>query len=372
MNPLFELEKAGQSVWLDFLSRELLDKGLLDKLIRDDGVSGLTSNPTIFEKAISKGADYDEDLRKRSHDEPADVFEDIAVADIRRAADRFRPIYDKTKGRDGFVSIEVSPGKAYDTQATIDEARRLWKKVGRPNVMVKIPGTKQGLPAIRACLGEGININITLLFSNERYAEVVEAYLSGLEDFVSKGGDPAKLASVASFFVSRVDTAVDDVLKRKIAAARQDSEKAALQGLLGKVAIANAKLAYQTFKMLFNGARFKKLQAKGAAPQRVLFASTSTKNPSYRDVMYAEELIGPETVDTMPLETIEAFRDHGRARLSLEEDVDAAKRTIDKLANYQIDLAETTRLLEEEGVKKFVDSYDQLLAGLASKRKVLA
>jgi transaldolase len=372
MNPLFELEKSGQSVWLDFVSRELMESGTLDRLIRQDGVSGLTSNPTIFEKAISKGADYDEDLSSHKEGDATQIFEDLAVADIRRAADAFGAAFKNTAGSDGYVSIEVSPRLARDTQGTIVEARRLWSKVGRPNVMIKIPGTKEGLPAVRRCIGEGINVNVTLLFSNQRYAEVQEAYFSGIEDFVKKGGDPRKVASVASFFVSRVDTAVDALIQKKLDGARQPSEETALKALLGKTAVANAKLAYRSFKQAFGGARFKGLKAKGAQEQRVLFASTSTKNPAYRDVVYVEELAGPRTVNTMPLETIEAFRDHGRVRSNLEEGVEGAETSLDKLAACGIDLPAVTRSLEEEGVKKFADSYDQLLAVIGSKRKILA
>lgn len=371
MNPLLQLRGQGQSVWLDFISRDLMHSGQLKRLILEDGLSGLTSNPTIFEKAISKGSDYDEDLKSRPDKSPAEVFETIAVSDIQRAADLFRPTYEKSKGEDGYVSIEVSPKLAYDTEETVGEARRLWQRVGRPNVMVKVPGTREGLPAIRKLLGEGININVTLLFSVARYAEVQEAFLSGLEDLAKRGGDLSKIASVASFFVSRVDSDLDPIFEERIQRAGQDSERSVYRNLLGRIAVANAKLAYQKFKVAFKGSRFVALQAKGARVQRVLFGSTSTKNPAYRDVLYIEELVGAQTINTMPLETLEAFRDHGKVRESLTEDLEGARRTIDKLANYQIDFTQVTDRLEKEGVQKFTDSFENLLKSIESKRKVL-
>lgn len=371
MNRLAELKKSGQSVWVDFLSRRLMDSGSLDRMIREDGLSGLTSNPTIFEKAVAGSPDYDADLRAHRSDDPAEAFESIAVADLRRAADKFRPVYDNSLREDGFVSLEVSPHLARDAEATIEAARRLWGSVDRPNLMIKIPGTKPGLSAVRACLASGINVNVTLLFSVKRYAEVQEAFFDGLEARARGGGDVSSVASVASFFVSRVDTAVDALLEEKLRRAGQESERAALKALLGRAAIANAKLAYQRFKVAFNGARFKALEPLGAKPQRVLWASTGAKNPAYRDVVYVEELIGPRTVNTMPVETLDAFRDHGRPRPSLEEDLDAARLAVDKLANYQIDLDRVTDELEADGVKKFVESYDKLLAAVDSKRKAL-
>src|SRR5215813_11593342 len=303
MNPVKRLEQHGQAVWLDFLARGFIAKGDLKKLIDNDGVKGVTSNPSIFEKAIGSSDEYDAPIGRalQRGDRPvAELFERLAVEDIQHAADVLRPVYDHLNGHDGFVSLEVSPYLAMDTKATIAEAERLWKNVKRKNLMVKVPATPEGLPAIEHLIGEGISINITLLFSQKVYLQVAEAYLKGLEKFVAKGGDPAHLASVASFFVSRIDTVADKQLDEKIAKANDPSEKERLAALKGKVAIANAKLAYQDYKRLFAGARWEKLAAKGAKPQRLLWASTGTKNKDYSDVLYVEELIGPDTVNTMP------------------------------------------------------------------------
>src|SRR6201746_2427230 len=317
MNPVKALEAHGQAVWLDFLARGFIAKGDLKKLIDTDGVKGVTSNPSIFEKAIGSSDEYDGAIGSalKKGDRPvADLFEHLAVEDIQHAADVLRPVYDQLKGEDGFVSLEVSPYLAMDTKGTIAEAERLWKDVKRRNLMVKVPATPEGLPAIEHLIGEGISINITLLFSQKVYVEVAEAYLAGLEKYVAGGGDPAHVASVASFFVSRIDVAADKQLDEKIAKANDPTEKERLAALKGKVAIANAKLAYVEYKRLFSGPRWDKLAAKGARPQRLLWASTGTKNKDYRDVLYVEELIGPNTANTGPPATLDAFPGHGDGR----------------------------------------------------------
>jgi transaldolase / glucose-6-phosphate isomerase len=330
MNPVKTLENHGQSVWLDFLARGFVAKGDLKKLIEEDGVKGVTSNPSIFEKAIGSSDEYDGAIGNalKKGDRPvAELFEHLAVEDIQHAADVLRPVYDRLDGKDGFVSLEVSPYLAMDTKGTIAEAQRLWKEVRRKNLMVKVPATPEGLPAIQQLIGEGISINITLLFSQQVYREVAEAYLKGLEKYVAGGGDPSHIASVASFFVSRIDSAVDKQLDEKIAKANDPTEKERLASLKGKVAIANAKLAYQDYKRIFAGPRWDKLAAKGAKPQRLLWASTGTKNKDYSDVLYVEELIGPDTVNTVPPATLDAFRDHGKVRDSLVENVGRRART---------------------------------------------
>jgi transaldolase/glucose-6-phosphate isomerase len=371
MNPVKALENHGQSVWLDFLARGFVAKGELQKLIDTDGVKGVTSNPSIFEKAIDSSDEYDGAIGQalKSGDRPvADLFENLAVEDIRHAADVLRPVYDHLNGEDGFVSLEVSPYLAMDTKATIAEAKRLWKDVGRKNLMVKVPATPEGLPAIQRLIGEGISINITLLFSQKVYIEVAEAYLAGLEKYVASGGDPSHVASVASFFVSRIDSAVDKQLDEKIARANDPTEKERLAALKGKVAIANAKLAYQEYKHLFSGARWDKLKAKGARPQRLLWASTGTKNKDYSDVLYVEELIGPNTVNTMPPATLESFRDHGKPRDSLEENIEEARRVLSELEKSGISLDAITADLVKEGVKLFADAADKLYGAVAHKR----
>ena len=315
-NPLRTLQEFGQSVWLDFVSRELLKTGQLTRMIAEDGLRGVTSNPSIFEKAIGHGDDYDALIAaaEASGDlDPGALFEDLAIRDIQEGADQLNPVYEQTQRRDGFISLEVSPYLAMDTHATIEEARRLWHEVNRRNLMVKVPGTKPGLTAIKTLIGEGINVNVTLLFSRQVYAEVAEAFISGLETFAKKGGDPHKVASVASFFVSRIDTLVDEAIDEKIAAAADPAAKARLQGLKGKVAIANAKLAYQHYKEIYSDERWQRLAQKGAQTQRLLWASTGTKNKAYSDVLYVEELIGADTVNTMPPATMDAFREHGQA-----------------------------------------------------------
>jgi transaldolase/glucose-6-phosphate isomerase len=371
MNPVKALENHGQAVWLDFLARGFVAKGGLKKLIDTDGVKGVTSNPSIFEKAIDSSDEYDGAIGQalKKGDRPiADLFEHLAVEDIQHAADVLRPVYDQLKGDDGFVSMEVSPYLALDTRGTIAEAERLWKDVGRDNLMVKVPATPEGLPAIQHLTGEGISINITLLFSQKVYVQVAQAYLAGLEKYVKAGGDPSHVASVASFFVSRIDSAVDKQLDEKIARANDPTEKERLAALKGKVAIANAKLAYQEYKRLFSGPRWDKLAAKGAKPQRLLWASTGTKNKDYSDVLYVEELIGPNTVNTVPPATLDAFRDHGQLRDSLEENVEDAKRVLAELHKSGISLDAITAELVKDGVKLFADAADKLYGAVAHKR----
>ena len=357
---LQELSKLGQSVWIDYLSRRLLREGELAELIRDHAVVGVTSNPTIFQKAIAEGDAYDEQLREVLAEEkdPKEIFLRLAVNDVQDACDLLRPVWDEGDGKDGYVSIEVDPNLAYDTEGTIAEAQRLHELVDRPNCFVKIPATEPGLPAIEEMISRGRKINVTLIFSLERYAAVVEAYLRGLERLVESGGDPTQVASVASFFVSRVDTEADKRL----------DEAGAPDDLKGKLAVANAKLAYQRYKELFSGDRWEKLRAAGATAQRCLWASTSTKNPAYRDVLYVEDLIGPETVNTMPEETIEAFEDHGEVALTLERDVDEARRVFERIAEAGVDYDDVVATLEREGVQKFSDSFAELLEGVRGKR----
>lgn len=372
MNPLKTLfAEQGQAIWLDFVARGFVRGGGLKKMVEEDDIRGVTSNPAIFEKAIAGSDEYDESLvaaRKAPGRSVMELFEGLAIEDIRDAADVLRPVFDETKGGDGYVSLEVSPYLAYDSEGTIAEARRLWKEVGRDNLMVKVPATDAGLTAIRTLTGDGININVTLLFSQDVYEAVANAYLDGLDDLAKAGGDVAKVASVASFFVSRIDTAVDSALDRKIAEANDPDEKASLAALKGKVAIANAKLAYRRYKRLFGDGRFQQLKAKGARAQRLLWASTGTKNKAYPDTLYVEELIGPNTVNTVPPATLDAFRDHGKVRPSLEEDINSAARTLDRLARAGIDLGAITRKLVEEGVDLFKDAADKLLGAVAEKR----
>lgn len=355
-----KIHDFGQSIWLDFFDRKIMDNGELQKLIDEDGLRGITSNPAIFEKAISNSPDYDEDIEKLAPGQKnnEEIFYDLAVRDIRRAADLLRPVYDESKGLDGYVSIEVSPHLANDTDGTIKQAVHLWKKLERKNVMIKIPATKEGLPAIRKCISEGININITLLFGLDRYKEVTEAYISGLEDRWQTNQPVDNIASVASFFLSRIDVLIDPVLEEK-----------GLGQLKGQVAIASAKKAYQIYKTIFNSSRFRKLEANGAKPQRLLWASTSSKDPSFSDVKYVEALIGDSTINTVPLETLEAFRDHGNPANRLEDDQDAATRLLEQLKEKHINIDTFTQKLEEEGIEKFNQAYDKLLAAIASKKK---
>jgi transaldolase len=357
---LHQLSELGQSVWIDFLSRHLLRSGELARMMEEDAVVGVTSNPTIFQKAISEGDAYDEQFREvlAEEDDAKEVFLRLAVQDVQNACDLLRSVWDGGQGQDGYVSIEVDPNLAYDTDATIVEAQRLHDLVDKPNCFVKIPATQAGLPAIEEMIARGRNINVTLIFSLERYVEVVEAYLRGLERLVESGGDPTRVASVASFFVSRVDTEAD----------RRLDEVGAPDDLKGKLAVANAKLAYQRYKGLFSGDRWEALHAKGARSQRCLWASTSTKNPEYRDVLYVEDLIGPETVNTMPEETIRAFQDHGEVALTLEQDLDEARQVFERIAEAGVDYDDVVATLEREGVDKFADSFKELLDGVKSKR----
>jgi transaldolase len=369
-NPLQELHAAGQSIWLDYIDRTMLHNGELARRIRDDSLTGMTSNPTIFEKALAQGTAYDAQLKDAAGDRTAwQMFELVETDDVRTACDIFRPVYDATKGHDGFVSIEVSPGSAHDSAATIAEARRLWKTVARPNVMIKVPGTPEGAIAVRALIADGINVNITLLFSIDAHRLVIDAYLAGLEDRVKAGGAISGISSVASFFVSRVDTEVDKRLDALLKAAKIDANHA--DGLRGKAAIANAKLAYRLFRERFAGPRWEALAAKGAQLQRPLWASTSTKNPAYRDVLYVEQLIGPDTVNTMPPATLEAFRDHGVTAKTVDADLDTAERVISDLAAAGIPLKGVTDQLLADGLTSFQKSFDTLIAGLEAKAKLL-
>jgi transaldolase len=356
---LHRLSELGQSVWIDFLSRDMLRSGGLQQLHEEDAVVGVTSNPTIFQKAVSAGDAYDEQLRRELEQgtDPKELFLRLAVEDVQGACDVLRPVWDEGGGRDGYVSLEVDPTLAYETEATIEEATRLHEWVDRPNLFVKIPATEPGLPAIEEMIARGRSINVTLIFSLQRYAEVAEAYVRGLERLVEAGGDPATVASVASFFVSRVDTEAD----RRLEEANAPAE------LAGKLAVANAKLAYQRYKEIFSGGRWDALAGHGATPQRCLWASTSTKNPAYRDVLYVEDLIGPQTVNTMPEETIRAFQDHGEVALTLEEGIDEAHELFERIADAGIDYDDVTATLEREGVEKFSDSFAELLEGIRAK-----
>jgi transaldolase len=367
---LQDLHAAGQSIWLDYIDRTMLHNGELARRIRDDALTGMTSNPTIFEKALAQGTAYDAQLKDAAGDRTAwQMFELVETDDVRTACDIFRPVYNATKGHDGFVSIEVSPGSAHDSAATIAEAHRLWTTVARPNVMIKVPGTPEGAVAVRALIADGINVNITLLFSIDAHRRVIDAYLAGLEDRVKAGGAIDGVASVASFFVSRVDTEVDKRLDALLKSAKIDANHA--DGLRGKAAIANAKLAYRLFRSSFTGPRWAALAAKGAQLQRPLWASTSTKNPAYRDVLYVEQLIGPDTVNTMPPATLEAFRDHGVTAKTVDADLAAAERVISDLAAAGIPLAGVTGQLLADGLTSFQKSFDTLIAGLEAKAKLL-
>ena len=369
-NPLKLLGEAGQAVWLDYLHRKILDNGELKRLIADEGLSGLTSNPSIFEKAIGEGSDYDAPLKAvlaKGDEEIVDLYETLAIADIQEAADQFRPLYDRLNGADGYVSLEVSPYLALDTEATVAEARRLWRAVDRPNVMIKVPGTKGGVPAIRQLIGEGINVNVTLLFAVQAYLDVAEAHIAGLEAFRARGGDVTRVHGVASFFVSRIDTMVDKAIDDRLDRAAA-GEADALKALRGKVAIANAKIAYQHYLTLIETPRWNALAAAGAAPQRLLWASTGAKDPTYSDVLYVAELIGPDTVNTMPPKTMDAFRDHGQVRASLTDDVAGARRVVEDQKRLGLDLDAVTDALVIDGVKKFSQSFDELLGAVADKR----
>jgi transaldolase/glucose-6-phosphate isomerase len=369
-NPLKALIKFGQSVWLDYIRRNLLTTGELKRLIEEDGLRGMTSNPTIFEKAITGSTDYEQtlqELEKRKDLDAKGRYEELAIKDIQDAADFLRPVYEQSKKRDGYVSLEVSPYLAHKTQETMDEARRLWKRVGRENVMIKVPGTPEGIPAYQQLISEGININVTLLFALDVYVKVAEAYIAGLEQYTKNGGDVSRMASVASFFISRIDTLIDSELDEKIKNTSNAGEQAALRNLKGKVAIANGKITYQRYKQIFSGPRWQALASRGGQTQRVLWASTSTKNPAYGDVYYVEELIGPDTVDTIPPATFDAFRDHGKPRASLEENIQAAHDTMQGLERAGISMKAATDKLTEDGVKQFADAFDKLLAAVEKR-----
>ncbi len=362
MNPLNQIRDLDQSIWLDLLDREIMNSGKLQSLIDNDDLRGLTSNPSIFEKAISGSSDYDEDIIKISQTENDNsaIFFDLAIADIQRAADIFKPVYDKTNGKDGFVSLEVSPYLARDTDGTIEQARELWKRVDRKNVMIKIPGTKEGLIAIRECLREGININVTLLFGLPRYREITEAFMGGLEDRLSEGNSIKDVSSVASFFLSRIDVMVDPMLKEKGA-----------ENLIGKIAIASGKKAYQIYLEMISSERFKKLEENGAQRQRVLYASTGTKDPSFSDVLYVESIIGKDTINTLPIETIDAFRDHGKAAETLTTDLKEANQQMEELKGLGIDIDKITQKLEDEGIEKFNQAYEKLIKSIDSQKRKL-
>ncbi|MGI4804926.1 MAG: transaldolase [Janthinobacterium lividum] len=362
-NRVKKIHELGQSIWLDFIDRRIMDSGDMQKLITDDGVRGVTSNPAIFEKAFSSSSDYDADIAKLAKEGKSndDIFYGVAVEDIKRAADMFMQVYeDEVKGADGYVSLEVSPRFATDTEATTKQALELWKAVHKDNVMIKIPGTKEGLPAIQKCIAEGLNINVTLLFGLERYEAVTEAYIAGLEERAAAGKPIEYVSSVASFFLSRIDVAVDPMLKEK-----------GLDNLKGEVAIASAKKAYEIYKRVFATDRWKKMEEKGAKPQRLLWASTGSKDPAFSDVKYVEALIGKDTVDTVPMDTLVAFRDHGNAESNLEKDLDKATATLEQIKTAGIDLAKITQQLEDEGIEKFNQPYDKLLAAIEKQKNDL-
>jgi len=370
-NPLVEIRRFGQSVWYDNIQRGFITSGDFQKMVAEDGVAGVTSNPTIFEKAIDNSTDYDDDIRKlaaRGKD-VKDAYEALVVKDVQLAADILRPIYEQTGGADGFTCLEVAPDLAYDTEASIEAAHRLWALLDRPNVMVKIPGTDKGLPAIEQCLSKGININITLLFGVENYEQVAWAYIKALEERLGLGLPIDRIASVASFFVSRIDTLVDRLLEENLRSAASAAERKRPQALRGRAGIANAKIAYEMFREIFGGKRFQALAAKGARVQRCLWASTGTKNPDYRDVMYVEDLIGPDTVNTMPQATLDAFRDHGEVTHSLDKGLHEAHSVMRNLGDVGIDYKSVSAQLQAEGVQLFTDSYRKLLHSLAAKRE---
>ncbi len=364
MNSIQQVQQLGQEFWLDYMRRGLLKSGQLQELV-NSGITGLTANPTILEKAIIESNDYDEEMADPffADKKPEDIYESLAIEDIQSAADLFRPVFNKTHGSWGFASLEVSPKLAHDTEGTISEARRLFKALARPNIMIKVPATPEGMPAIRRLTSEGINVNITLLFSLQNYQQVIEAYMAGLEDLINNGGEPSGVTSVASFFLSRIDTAVDNILEKRI---QQGEEN--LHTLSGTAAISSAKMAYQMFKKAFSGDRYAGLRLKGAREQRPLWASTSTKNPHYGDIKYVESLIGPDSINTLPLNTISAFLDHGKAEVTIERDVDAARKNLADLQTAGIDLDKVTAQLLEDGVKSFTDSFNKIMTGITTKK----
>jgi len=363
MNRLRDLHRLGQSIWLDNIQRSLIEGGGLNKLIEVDGLSGVTSNPSIFEKAIAQSTEYDKTIAELSHrySNAKDLYEHLAIRDIQDAADLLRPVWEKTEGLDGYVSLEVSPDLAHDTQGTIEEAHRLYRETNRANVMIKVPATDEGIPAIRRLIADGMNINVTLLFSTAYYEKAALAYISGLEDRLAKGKRIDQTASVASFFISRIDSLVDKLLSQK-----------GLSTLEGKAAIANARLTYAFSKELYDSHQWKALAKHGAQPQRLLWASTSTKNPAYNDVMYVDELIGKNTVNTLPPATLDAFRDHGKAQARIESDLADAKKLMDALAQNGINFEQVCTQLTKEGVKLFKDAFDKLLKVVEDKRRHLA
>jgi transaldolase len=368
-NPLLKLSTFGQSIWLDYIRRQMIDSGELKKLIDDDGLKGVTSNPAIFQKAIAGSRDYDEAIRTLAQAGKSieAIYQVLTVEDVQRAADLFRPLHDRLDGRDGFISLEVNPHLAHDTQGTVAEARHLWQVLARPNVLIKVPATKEGLPAIRELIGAGINVNVTLLFGLPRYREVAAAYIAGLEARAAQGRPLSRVASVASFFLSRIDVLLDPRLEKLAAAGGPDARAA--RDLIGRVAIASAKTAYTIYQEIFGSQRFQKLAAQGARPQRLLWASTSTKNPGYPDVKYVEPLIGPNTVNTLPPETLEAYRDHGDPAATLTEGLDRAAGVLRRLPELGLDLDQATQQLEDEGVEKFNQPFDSLMATLEGKRR---
>lgn len=368
-NPLLKIRDFGQSIWQDYISRSMITSGELKNLMERDGIGGVTSNPSIFEKAIAGSRDYDASIRAMALEgkSVAEIYQGLTVEDIQNSADVFRPLYDSCGGKDGFVSLEVNPHLAHDTEGTVQEAKRLWAALDRPNVLIKVPATREGLDAIRRLIGEGISVNVTLLFGLPRYREVVAAYLAGLEDRLKQGKPIDRISSVASFFLSRIDVLVDPMLEEK--SRKGGAEAKIANDLHGEAAIASAKEAYQIYKEIFAGERFAGLSGKGAQTQRVLWASTSTKNPAYSDVKYVEALIGPETINTMPQETINAYRDHGRPDGRLEEGLEKARRVLEKLAEIDIDIDEVTQQLEDEGVEKFNKPYDSLMETLKAERR---
>jgi len=361
MSKMIELAKLGQSIWFDYIKRDLITSGELQRLI-DMGLRGMTSNPTIFDKAISGSTDYDDDIRQLliKNLSTEEIYETLALKDIGMAADLLLPVYKNTNGHDGYVSIEVNPHLAHKTNETIDQAKRLFKSLNRPNIMIKIPATQEGLPAITEVIGSGINVNVTLIFSNENYKQVAEAYIKGLEQLDANGGDVSKIASVASFFVSRVDTSCDKEL-----------EAIGNKELQGKIAIANSKIAYELSHQIFSGERWNKLHSKGARIQRLLWASTGTKNPNYPDTLYVDELIGEDTVNTIPPATLDAFLDHGKLAVTLDKNLDEAKEQLNKLTPLGIDLDTITEKLQKDGVKSFADSFDSLLKSISEKVETL-
>lgn len=367
INPLLALESHGQSIWMDFISRGTISSGQLQRWIEEDGISGVTSNPSIFEKAIARSDDYDEAIRVLglSGETPEEILRLLTVEDIQRVAYLLSPTYDRTDGRDGFVSLEVSPGLAHDTEGTIAEARELWTRVNRPNVMIKVPATSEGIPAIRELTGDGINVNITLLFGLSRYQEVADAYLGGLEILAAKKKPLKPVASVASFFLSRIDTFIDPVLEKII---KTDTPQAGIAAQLhGQIAIASAKVAYEMYKEIFGSESFASLAKKGARAQKLLWASTSTKNPAYSDTKYMEALIGPDTINTVPVETLNAYRDRGHPEQTLDQEVREAYQLLDSLSSVGIDVDAVTQQLEDQGVEKFITAFNRLMLSIKEK-----